>query len=46
MEMLKNIQKAEPQIRFDPEAQLIYQRGFGLTKKGRLGTAGLGPCIA
>lgn len=31
---------------FDPETQLIYQRGFGLVKEGKLGTAGLDSCIA
>lgn len=31
---------------FDVDAPLIYQRGFGIVREGKLGTAGLGPCIA
>ncbi|MEK7587328.1 MAG: hypothetical protein AAB457_00740, partial [Patescibacteria group bacterium] len=34
---------------FDPEAQAIYQSGFGLVRDGKgihkLGILGLGPCI-
>jgi hypothetical protein len=44
--VMDNLEFQPRREQFDPEAQLIYQRGFGLVKKGKLGTAGLGPCIA
>ncbi len=39
---VKNTTKNE----LDTTAQIVYQRGFGLIREGKIGTLGLGPCIA